>query len=196
MVVVLASNNKGKLKEIKTLLNQFKIQVLSPADIGINIDVKEDGLTYEENAIKKASAIMSISNKNTIADDSGLEIDFLNGEPGIYSARYGGKDISDTDRNIMILNQLKDIPFEKRSARFICAIAVLFTDGDKIVVRGECEGFIAFKPEGNNGFGYDPIFYLPEYNLTMGQLDGSIKNKISHRAKALSLLEESLKIKE
>ncbi|MDK2810600.1 MAG: XTP/dITP diphosphohydrolase [Petroclostridium sp.] len=193
MRMVVATKNKGKIKEITEILQDLGIQVVSQDELNIKIDVVEDGTTFEENAVKKASEIMNISKEITLADDSGLEVDYLNGAPGIYSARYAGPNATDYDNNNKLLKALEGVPFEKRTARFVCAIAAVFPDGRKIVARGECEGIINFQPAGQNGFGYDPLFYIPEYGMTMAEIDPQLKNKISHRAKALNMLKEELK---
>ncbi len=193
MRVVVATRNEGKIKEINQIMSDIGIKAVSQQELGINTVVVEDGSTFEENALKKAREVMKICREITLADDSGLEVDYLNGAPGIYSARYAGEKATDWERNQKLLSALEGVPFEKRTARFVCAIAVVFPDGQETVVRGECKGFIAFEPAGSGGFGYDPLFSIPEYNKTMAELDMSIKNKISHRARALSLLREVLK---
>ncbi|PYG88850.1 XTP/dITP diphosphohydrolase [Ruminiclostridium sufflavum DSM 19573] len=191
-VLIVATKNKGKISEIKRVLSGMPFDVLSMGDIGVDIDVEEDGKTFEENSMKKAQEICRISNEIVIADDSGIEVDFLEGAPGIYSARFGGLGATDRDRNAKLLAMLREVPFEKRTARFVCAIAVAFPDGRAFVVRDTCEGFVDFECKGNNGFGYDPLFYMPEYNKTIAELDIDIKNKISHRAKALNKMAEKI----
>ena len=191
-VLVAATKNKGKISEIKKVLSDLSFEVVSMGDIGVDIDVEEDGTTFEENSMKKAQEICKISKKIVIADDSGLEVDFLDGAPGIYSARFGGPEATDSDKNHKLLDMLKAVPFEKRTARFVCAIAVAFPDGKAFVVRDTCEGFIDFECKGSNGFGYDPIFYLSQYDKTIAQLDTDIKNKISHRAKALNKMADRI----
>lgn len=185
-MLVVATKNKGKILEIKKVLENMPYDVVAMSDIGINIDVDEDGTTFEENALKKANEICRSSKTIVMADDSGIEVDFLNGAPGIYSARFGGPEATDEDRNEKLLDMLKDVPFEQRTARFVCAIAVSFPDGRSFVVRDICEGFIGFECKGSNGFGYDPLFYVKQYERTMAELEMDIKNKISHRAKALA----------
>jgi len=184
--LVVATKNKGKLVEIKKVLLNMPFDVIAMSDLGIDIDVIEDGTTFEENSMKKAQEICIVSNTIVMADDSGLEVDFLDGAPGIYSARFGGSEATDKDKNEKLLKMLKDVPFEKRTARFVCAIAIAFPDGRAFVVRDTCEGFIGYECKGNNGFGYDPLFYVPLYEKTMAELEIDIKNKISHRAKALN----------
>lgn len=185
-MLVVATKNKGKILEIKKVLENMPFDVVAMSDIGIHIDVDEDGATFEENSLKKAKEICKASKTIVMADDSGIEVDFLDGAPGIYSARFGGPEATDNDRNEKLLNMLKDVPFEQRTARFVCAIAVCFPDGRSFVVRDTCEGFIGFECKGSNGFGYDPLFYVLQYERTMAELEMDIKNKISHRAKALA----------
>lgn len=190
--LVVATKNKGKIIEIKKVLSNMPFDVVTMNDIGINIDVDEDGTTFEENSLKKAIEICKVSGTVVMADDSGLEVDFLDGAPGIFSARFGGPEATDEDKNNKILNMLKDVPFEKRTARFVCAIAVAFPDGRSFVVRDTCEGYIDFECKGTNGFGYDPLFYVQEYEKTMAELEMDIKNKISHRAKALAKMADKI----
>jgi len=156
----------------------------TPAEEGINLDVEETGTTFEQNAVLKAKAFAKASNLIALADDSGLEVDALDGAPGVLSARYAGPDATDTERNRYLLSRLADIPWEKRQARFRCVIAIAFPNGEMVMCKGECPGIIAFEPKGENGFGYDPIFYLPESDKTMAELDMVRKNEISHRGKA------------
>lgn len=188
--IIVATKNKGKIVEIKKVLENMPYDVISMGDAGINIDVEEDGTTFEENSFKKAFEISKVSNTIVLADDSGIEVDYLNGAPGIYSARFGGPEATDDDRNIKLLELLKDVPFEKRTARYVCAIAVVFPDGKSFVVRDTCEGYVGYECKGSNGFGYDPLFYLPQYEKTMAEIDMDIKNQISHRAKALAQMAE------
>lgn len=190
--LVVATKNKGKIAEIKKVLQDMPFEIFSMGDVGISADVVEDGKTFEENSLKKAIEICHICNSIVIADDSGIEVDYLDGAPGIYSARFGGPEATDGDRNEKLLHMLKDVPFEKRTARFVCAIAVAFPDGSSFVVRDTCEGFVDFECKGDNGFGYDPLFYVQEYDKTMAELSMDIKNKISHRAKALVKMEAKI----
>ncbi len=190
--LVVATKNKGKIIEIKKVLENIPFEVISMGDMGITVDVVEDGKTFEENSLKKAVEICNICNTIVIADDSGIEVDYLDGAPGIYSARFGGPDASDKDRNIKLLQMLNDVPFEKRTARFVCAIAVAFPDGRSFVIKDTCEGYVAFTCKGDNGFGYDPLFHVLEYDKTMAELSMDIKNKISHRAKALKKMAEKI----
>ncbi len=191
MDILVATKNKGKLVEIKSILTGFN--VLGLDDVGIDVDVEEDGTTFEENALIKAREISKLSGKTVIADDSGLEVDYLNGAPGIYSARY--TEGSDDDRVNKLLSELSDVPYEKRCAHFTCAIAIVYPDGSEYTFRGECHGRIDVCKKGANGFGYDPVFFLDEYGKTFGELSADIKNEISHRSKALVLLKEFLNSK-
>lgn len=189
--VVFATKNKGKIKEIQAILGNEYI-VKSMEEIGINIDIIEDGKTFEENAIKKAVEIMNITNKIVLADDSGLEIDYLDGEPGVYSARYMGEDTPYEIKNNKILDILKDAEEEKRGARFISVIALAIPQKEPITTKGTIEGIIGYEIKGENGFGYDPIFYIPELKMTAAELSIEEKNKISHRGKALKQMKKIL----
>ncbi len=189
---IVATKNKGKLKEISEILKGFPFEVISMENVGIEKDIEEYGSTFEENAMIKAKEVCKLTGEMVMADDSGLEVDFLDGAPGIYSARFAGENATDEDKNNKLLNLLEGVPFEKRTARFVCVIAVAYPNGDSFTVKGTCEGHIAFSPEGGNGFGYDPLFYVPEYKMTTAQLDSSEKHKISHRGKALRLMVEEL----
>jgi XTP/dITP diphosphohydrolase len=182
--LLLATNNAGKVKEFRSLLQGIPFELVTPQDIGIKTEVAETGTTYEENARLKACALSKESGLLTLADDSGLEVDALNGEPGVMSARYAGKNASDTDRVKYLLSKMKDVPKEKRTARFRCVIAIAQPDGQVEFCEGECKGLIAFEPCGKNGFGYDPIFCFPKYGKTMAELPIEIKNRISHRGRA------------
>ncbi|MDP4182412.1 MAG: XTP/dITP diphosphatase [Bacillota bacterium] len=190
---IAATKNKGKIKEISEILNSFPYEVFSMESVGLDNDIEETGATFEENALIKAKEICAITGEIVMADDSGLEVDYLDGAPGIYSARFAGENATDEDKNNKLLKLLEDVPFEKRTARFVCVIAIVFPDGQSFTVRGTCEGYIAHKPEGANGFGYDPIFYVPEYNMTTAQMPSELKHKISHRGKALRLMVDKLK---
>jgi len=189
---VVATRNKGKLNEIREILEDFPFDVVSMEEAGVSKDIEETGSTFEENALIKAREVFKITGKMVMADDSGLEVDYLNGAPGIYSSRFAGEGATDQDKNNKLLELLKDVPMEKRTARFICVIAVVFPDGSDFTVKGTFEGYIAFKPEGSNGFGYDPLFYLPEYGMTAAQLESEEKHRISHRGKALRLMVQEL----
>lgn len=186
--VVIATKNQGKLREFSRMLNKLSINVHSLAEFENLPEVTEDGKTFAENAIKKAELIRDDLNLPVIADDSGLEVDILDGKPGIYSARFAGEEKDDQKNNEKLLLELNGIKMEERSARFISAIALAVPDGKTIVVQGNVEGLIAFEPKGNNGFGYDPLFYLPDYDKTIAEISPELKNRISHRAKALQKL--------
>lgn len=192
--MIFATSNQGKIREIREILGDIGEPVLSLKDAQIDADIVEDGKTFEENAIIKAKAIMELTGQLTFADDSGLEVDALNKEPGIYSARYLGEDTSYEIKNRDILNRLKDVTDDKdRTARFVCVIAAAFPNGEVVTTRGTIEGIIAREPAGTNGFGYDPIVYIPEYGMTTGQMDPEMKNSISHRGKALRAMRDLLK---
>ena len=188
--IILASNNKDKVKEVKEILKGYDI--ISMKEAGIDVDIEENGTTFAENALIKARAIMKLTGQITMADDSGLEIDYLNKAPGVYSARFMGHDTSYDIKNKALIQKLEGVKGSDRSGRFVCAIAVCFPDGREIVKRGTMEGLIAEEIKGDNGFGYDPIVYLPEYGKTSGELAPEEKNKISHRGKALALIKEEL----
>lgn len=196
--IIFATGNEHKMEEIRMILSDLGMPVYSMKEAGIHVEVEEDGTTFEENAVKKATEIAKYAEGAIVlADDSGLEIDYLNKEPGIYSARYAGADTSYDIKNQMLLDRLEGVPDEKRTARFVCAIAAAFPDGSVEVVRGTMEGIIAHEIEGANGFGYDPIFYLPEYQCTSAQLTPERKNELSHRGNGLramrKIMEERLK---
>lgn len=190
--IVLATQNQGKVKELKKLLEQTPVQLLSLTDFPHIPEVVEDGLTFRENAIKKAQQISQATGLIAIADDSGLEVDFLGGKPGVHSARYAGPQRCDADNNHKLLNQLANVPQDQRTARFCCVIAVAAPGGVVETADGICPGIIAFEPQGTGGFGYDPLFYVPEYNCTFAELSLEIKNKISHRGKALAQAKQIL----
>lgn len=190
--VIFATGNEGKMKEIREILGDLDIQLLSLKDAGITADIEENGNSFEENAVIKATAIRDLTGEIVLADDSGLEIDYLNKEPGIYSARYMGEDTSYHIKNANLIERLDGVPDEKRTARFVCAIAVAFPDGTVRTVRAAMEGRIGYEEKGENGFGYDPIFYLPEYGCSSAELSMEEKNKISHRGKALRAIRDEL----
>ena len=184
--IIFATGNEAKMKEIRMILADLGMPILSMKEAGIDVDVVEDGTTFEENALIKVTEIAKhVENCIVLADDSGLEIDYLNKEPGIYSARYAGVDTSYDIKNQLLLDRLAGVPDEKRTARFVCAIAAAFPDGSTEVVRGTIEGIIGHEIVGENGFGYDPIFYLPQYGLTTAQISPELKNDLSHRGNAL-----------
>ena len=184
MKVILASKNQHKLTELSAILSQLGFEIALESEYGLDIDVEETGTTFEENSFLKADAVMKASGLPVLADNSGLMVDALDGAPGVYSARYGHK-ASDKERTAYLLENMKDVPEERRGAKFVCVITCLFPDGRKIVARGECPGVIARAPHGENGFGYDPVFYLPELGMTYAELPSEQKNAISHRARAL-----------
>jgi XTP/dITP diphosphohydrolase len=182
--LLLATNNKAKVREYKSLLQGLPFELVSLAELGINTRVNEVGESLEENARLKATTLARESQLLVLADDSGLEVDALGGEPGRLSARYAGEGASDKDRINYLLARLKDMPWEKRSARFRCVIAIARPDGEVELCSGECHGFITLEPRGEEGFGYDPIFYLPELGKTMAELPLEVKNQVSHRGQA------------
>ena len=190
--MIFATGNMGKMKEIKAILGDIGEEILSMKEAGIDMDIVEDGSTFEENAIIKAKAVMERTGQLALADDSGLEIDALNKEPGIYSARYMGEDTPYEIKNRNLIERMKGVKGKDRSARFVCVIAAAFPDGEIITTRGTIEGVIAEDPAGENGFGYDPIVYVPEYGMTTGQMDPDAKNAISHRGKALTAMKKIL----
>ena len=192
MKLLIATNNPGKIREYQELLADLSLELTSPAQEGLDIEVAETGESFAENARLKAIAYAKASGLLTLADDSGLEVDALGGEPGIRSARYAGEGASDEERYQLLLEKLKDVPWEERTARFRCVIAVATPGREVYTAEGSCEGIIAFEPEGEHGFGYDPVFYLPEYGKTMAELPPRVKNKISHRARAVQKTREFL----
>lgn len=196
--IIFATGNKDKLREIKEILSDCDVDIRSMKEAGINVDIVEDGKTFEDNALIKARAIAAHTDAIVLADDSGLEIDYLNKEPGVYSARYMGEDTSYDIKNQALLDRLDGVPDEKRTARFVCAIAAAFPDGSTQVVRGTMEGIIGHEIAGENGFGYDPIFFLPEHGCTSAQLAPEKKNELSHRGEGLRkmriILEEKMKL--
>ena len=188
--LILATSNQGKMKEIREILKDLNVEVLSLKEAGIEADIVEDGKTFEENAMIKARAIRDLTGCMVLADDSGLEVDALNKEPGIYSARYMGEDTSYDIKNKNIIDRLNGLTGNERSARFVCVIAAAFPDGSEETRRGTIEGQIGFEIAGENGFGYDPIFYVPEFGCTTAELSSEDKNAISHRGKALRAMKE------
>jgi len=188
--VVAATNNKNKLREFIEILAPLGYKVVSLKDIGLDIDVEETGSTFEENSLIKARAIMEATGKAALADDSGLVVDALGGEPGIYSARYC--EGTDSDRVAYLLEKMKDVPDSERTARFVSAVTLCFPDGDVLQATGTCEGFITREPKGENGFGYDPVFYVEQYKKTLAEVSADKKNAISHRGNALFELQKQL----
>lgn len=191
--IIFATGNEHKMKEIRMILKDLGIPVESMKEAGITAEIVEDGETFEENALKKAKGIAALTNDCLVlADDSGLEIDYLDKQPGIHSARFMGENTSYDVKNSELLHRLEGVPDEKRSARFVCAIAAVFPDGDTRIVRGTIEGRVAYEAKGSNGFGYDPIFYIPELGRTTSELSEEHKNEISHRGKALCAMREEI----
>lgn len=191
--MIFATGNAGKMKEIRMIMADTGMEVLSMKEAGIEIDIEENGSTYEENALIKARAVAALADTLVLADDSGLEVDWLDREPGVLSARYMGEDTPYSVKNANIIGRLQGVPDEKRTARFVCAIAAVFPDGRELTVRAAIEGRIGYEEKGSNGFGYDPIFYVPELRKTTAELTEEEKNQVSHRGKALRLMKEELK---
>ena len=190
--IVLATGNKDKMREIREIMADCEVEIFSMKEAGIDVDIVENGTTFEENALIKAKAIAEHTDAIVLADDSGLEIDALNKEPGIYSARYMGEDTSYTVKNRNLIERLEGVPKEQRTARFVCAIAAVLPGGKELVTRQTMEGYIGYEPEGENGFGYDPIFFLEEYGCSSAALSREQKNAISHRGKALRAMRDML----
>ncbi len=196
--IIFGTGNAGKMKEIRMIMADLGLEILSMKEAGINVDIVEDGESFEENAMIKAKAIAQEVKRRgekaiVLADDSGLEVDYLNKEPGIYSARYMGEDTSYTIKNANIISRLEGVPDEKRTARFVCVIAAVFTSGVSFSRRAVIEGAIGYEERGENGFGYDPIFYLPEYGCYAAELSNEEKNRISHRGKALEAMKKVIR---
>ncbi len=190
MKLIIASNNKGKLREFKKILEPMGYEVLSQREAGINVEVEENGETFEENARIKAKAIYEFSGCATLSDDSGIVVDALGGRPGVYSARYGTPDLDDEGRTALLLKEMQGVPDEKRTARYVAVIHFIKENGEEISVRGECEGKIGYEPVGENGFGYDPVFIYGD--KTFAQHTEEFKNSVSHRANALKKLQQAL----
>ena len=199
MRIIFATTNEGKMKEIRMIMADLGVEILSMKEAGCSLDIVEDGSSFEENAVIKARAVADVCNGKmgaddadyiVLADDSGLEVDYLNKEPGIYSARYLGEDTPYSVKNKNIIDRLDGVEDEKRTARFVCAIAAVFPDGAVRTTRGPIEGIITREPMGENGFGYDPIVYVPEFGRTTAQLTPEEKNKVSHRGKALEQMKK------
>lgn len=191
--IIFATGNEGKMKEIRSIMKD--VQVLSMKEAGIDLEIQEDGTTFEENAIIKAKAVAAAPQAKdaaVLADDSGLEVDYLNKEPGVYSARYLGEDTSYRIKNQNIIERLEGVPKEKRTARFVCVIAAVLPDGAVLTARETIEGYIGWEEAGSNGFGYDPIFYVDEYGCSTAELSLEVKNQLSHRGKALRAMKEKL----
>ena len=193
--IVFATGNEGKMREIREILRDMDAEILSMKEAGIAVEIEEDGTTFEENAAIKARTVAAAVKEPgviVLADDSGLEVDYLNKEPGIYSARYLGETTPYAVKNQNLIDRLEGVPDNKRTARFVCAIAAVLPDGEVIVTRGVIEGRIDYEEKGENGFGYDPIFYVPEYGVTTAQLSVEEKNRVSHRARALEAMKLEL----
>lgn len=190
--LVFATGNAGKMREIREILADLDVEILSMKEAGLAPEIDENGQSFAENALIKARAVAALTDAIVLADDSGLEIDYLNGEPGIYSARYMGEDTSYHIKNQNLIDRLNGVPEEQRSARFVCAIAAVFPDGTEAVTKGVMEGRIGYTESGSNGFGYDPIFILPAYGCTTADLPPEVKNQESHRGKALRAVKEEL----
>ena len=191
--LIFATGNAGKMKEIREILGRPGLTILSQKEAGITSDAEENGTTFEANALIKARAVAAQTDALVLADDSGLEIDYLNGEPGVYSARYMGEDTPYTINNQKILDLLAGVPEKKRTARFVCVIAAVLPDGREFTTKGTIEGIIGYESRGEGGFGYDPIFFVPEFGCSTAELTMEQKNKISHRGKALRAMKEVLK---
>ncbi len=191
--IIFATGNKNKMREIREIYQDLDYEILSMKEAGIELDIVEDGTTFEENALIKAKAVAQCCDAVVLADDSGLEIDYLNKEPGVYSARYMGEDTSYEIKNANLIQRLEGVPKEQRTARFVCAVAAVFPDGTNKVVRGTIEGYIGYEPQGEHGFGYDPIFYVDAYGCSTASLEPEEKNRISHRGNALRMMKDELK---
>lgn len=191
--IIFATGNQNKMREIREIYQDLDYEILSMKEAGIELDIVEDGTTFEENALIKAKAVAQCCDAVVLADDSGLEIDYLNKEPGVYSARYMGEDTSYEIKNANLIQRLEGVPKEQRTARFVCAVAAVFPDGTNQVVRGTIEGYIGYEPQGEHGFGYDPIFYVDAYGCSTASLEPEEKNRISHRGNALRMMKDELK---
>ena len=194
MKIIFATGNANKMREIREIYGDLDYEILSMSEAGIDVDIVEDGTTFEENALIKARAVSGAYDGEAVvlADDSGLEVDYLGKEPGIYSARYLGEDTPYSEKNAAIIDRLEGVEKADRSARFVCAIAAVFPDGREAIKRATIEGYIGWEPAGENGFGYDPIFYVDEYGCSTAQMTPEQKNEISHRGKALRMMKEEL----
>ena len=192
MRIIFATGNKDKMREIREILGDIGLEIVSMKEAGLEADIVEDGKTFEENAMIKATEIAKLCDDIVLADDSGLEIDYLDKAPGVMSARFMGEDTSYDIKNQALIDKLDGVPKEKRTARFVCAIAAVLPSGKKIVTRGTIEGMIGYEIAGENGFGYDPIFYVEEYGCTTAELSPEEKNKVSHRGNALMAMKKKL----
>ena len=190
--IIFATGNEGKMKEIREIMADLDVEILSMKEAGITADIEENGRTFEENAVIKARTVMELCHEIVLADDSGLEIDYLNKERGVHSARYMREDTSYRIKNQNLIDRLAGVPDEKRTARFVCVIAAAFPDGEVLTAEGTIEGRIGYEERGTNGFGYDPIFYVSQYGCSTAELPPEIKNEISHRGKALRKMKKEL----
>ncbi len=191
--IIFATTNKNKIREVNMMMEGFDVKLVPMSEMGIDVDIEETGTTFEENAIIKAKAICDLTGEIALADDSGLEVDYLDGAPGVYSSRFLGEDTPYEIKNDYIIEKLKDAKGDERSARFACAMAMVFPDGEVETCYGTIEGLIGYEQKGTNGFGYDPIVYVPEYEMTTGEMTPELKNSISHRGKALEQMKEVMK---
>ena len=191
--IIFATTNENKVREVKMMLEDFDIELVTMAEAGIKTDIEETGTTFVDNALIKAQTIAELTGEIALADDSGLEVDYLDGAPGVYSARFLGEDTSYDIKNQYIIDKLEGVKGKDRSARFVCAMALAYPDGRYETCYGTIEGLIAFEQKGKNGFGYDPIVYVPEYEMTTGEMDPRLKNSISHRGKALTQMKEIIR---
>ncbi|MBQ9392257.1 MAG: XTP/dITP diphosphatase [Lachnospiraceae bacterium] len=192
MRIIFATGNENKMREIREILGDLGLEIVSMKEAGISVDIVEDGETFEENAMIKAEAVSKLCDDIVLADDSGLEVDYLDKAPGVYSARFMGEDTSYDIKNQAIIDKLEGVPKEKRTARFVCAIAAVLPSGKKISTRGTIEGMIGYEIKGENGFGYDPIFYVEELGCTTAEISPEEKNKVSHRGNALRAMRKEL----
>lgn len=192
ITLLAASNNPHKLVEFRRILDPLGIRTVTPRDLGISVEVEETGTTFRENALIKATAFSEQSGLPALADDSGLVVDALGGEPGVYSARYGGPGLTDADRTNLVLERMQGVPDQDRSCRFVAAVALVAPGTDSMVFEGDVEGVVGRQPQGPNGFGYDPIFIYPPFGLTFGQAEAAAKDRVSHRARALAALAHAL----
>jgi XTP/dITP diphosphohydrolase len=190
--LLIATNNQGKVAEIKQIFKGIYDEVYSLKDLNIKLETIEDGQTFLENAKKKATEGFAACDMDTLADDSGLCVDALDGRPGIYSSRFAGQNATDHDNNMLLVKEMEDLPFKKRTGRFVCSLCLIRKEKPELNSKGEVEGILIEEGRGKNGFGYDPFFYVEEYNKTMGELSSEIKNEISHRAKALEMLKKKI----
>ncbi len=191
--LIFATANEHKMDEIRAILADLGMEILSMREAGFSGEIDENGSTFEENALIKARTVETVTGGIVLADDSGLEVDYLNGEPGIYSARYLGENTPYSVKNARLISRLEGVPEEKRTARFVCAIAAVLPDGRELVTRGTIEGRIGYEERGKGGFGYDPVLFVPELGKTSAELSAEEKNRVSHRGKALRLMKEELR---